>query len=57
MEPIRELSPAALATVAPEAVRPLKRADFTKALGAIRPSVSQPQLRSLEVWTEQFGTA
>ncbi|KAI8619596.1 P-loop containing nucleoside triphosphate hydrolase protein [Chytriomyces sp. MP71] len=54
--PIRELGIKLLATPA-ESIRPISYADFSCAVGVIRPSVSAGSLGVFEKWNREYGTA
>ncbi|KAK9147615.1 hypothetical protein Scep_006372 [Stephania cephalantha] len=55
MAPIRELGQKIL-TVKADQVRPLKYADFQKAMTIIRPSLQKSKWEELERWNKEFGS-
>lgn len=55
MGPIRDLGSSALRTVKEEQLRPISLADFTHALQAIRPSVSQATVATFEKYMKENG--
>lgn len=55
MRPVRELRLEELATVKLDALRPLARADFEKAMAVVKASVPANALAQYEQWNAKFG--
>uniref|UniRef100_A0A1I8IEQ7 microtubule-severing ATPase n=1 Tax=Macrostomum lignano TaxID=282301 RepID=A0A1I8IEQ7_9PLAT len=56
MEPLRQIRPDRLATVAKAAVRPLRGEDLRNCLARVRPSVPPESLAELLDWSEKYGS-
>ena len=53
---MREVPPAALATLALEQLRPISASDFEAAMRRVRPSVSAASLHQYEDWNQAYGS-
>ena len=55
MRPVRELRPEQLVTVNVATLRPLRRADFDKAMEVVKASVPTETLAAFDAWNTKFG--